>query len=165
MCRRLRREPGAWQGDSNQLTPKWFSDRNLPFFRLLSVDASHDLKLVLRDFNLAGCLVIDGGIVIADDFGGASWMGVNSALYNFVFEQSRIVPFMMARPCIPILATLFVRLAACGIAQLVPRVEADSISLACSLEQAAFLLDLASIASQVPQVVQEHGPPLAKCSC
>lgn len=85
------------QGDSNQLMPTWFAEQKLPFFRLLSVDASHDLKLVLRDFNLAACLMMDGGIVIADDFGGSSWMGVNSALYNFVFEQSRIVPFLLVR--------------------------------------------------------------------
>ena len=85
------------QGNSQELKPDWFSERDIPFFRLLSIDASHDLKLVLRDFNLAACLMMDGGIVIADDFGGTSWMGVNSALYNFVFEQSRIVPFMLVR--------------------------------------------------------------------
>ena len=80
------------------MTTKWFAERNVPFFRLLSVDASHDLKLVLHDFSLAGCMIMDGGIIIADDFGGTSWMGVNSALYNFVFEQSRVVPFLMVRP-------------------------------------------------------------------
>lgn len=53
------------QGDSNELTPHWFSERSIPYFRLLSIDASHDLKLVLRDFNLAACLMMDGGIVIA----------------------------------------------------------------------------------------------------
>ena len=89
------------QGDSADLTPKWYAERQIPFFRLMSVDASHDLKLVLRDFNLAGCLVMDGGIIIADDFGGSSWMGVNSAIYNFVFEQSRVVPFMMVSPMGP----------------------------------------------------------------
>ncbi|KAK9796247.1 hypothetical protein WJX73_001353 [Symbiochloris irregularis] len=85
----------TYQGDSNELTPQWFSERSIPYFRLLSIDASHDLKLVLRDFNLAACLMMDGGIVIADDFGSTSWMGVNAALYNFVLEQSRIVPFML----------------------------------------------------------------------
>lgn len=85
-----------YQGDTQYLMPKWFAERKIPFFRLMSVDASHDLREVLRDFNLAGCLIMDGGIIIADDFGGQSWMGVNSALYNFVFEQSRVVPFLMA---------------------------------------------------------------------
>lgn len=86
------------QGDTQYLMPKWFAERKIPFFRLMSVDASHDLREVLRDFNLAGCLIMDGGIIIADDFGGQSWMGVNSALYNFVFEQSRVVPFLMVEP-------------------------------------------------------------------
>jgi hypothetical protein len=88
-----------YQGNTMALTPKWFADHRLPFFRLLSVDAGHSQEAVLRDLNLAGCLIADGGVVIVDDFGfhvDSDWMGVNTAVYHFVLEQTRLVPFLYA---------------------------------------------------------------------
>lgn len=88
-----------YQGNTMALSPKWFADHRLPLFRMLSVDAGHSQEAVLRDLNLAGCLIADGGVVIVDDFGfhvDSDWMGVNTAVYHFVLDQTRLVPFLYA---------------------------------------------------------------------
>jgi hypothetical protein len=88
-----------YQGNTASLSPKWFADHRLPLFRMISVDAGHSQEAVLRDLNLAGCLIADGGVVIVDDFGfhvDSDWMGVNTAVYHFVLEQTRLVPFLYA---------------------------------------------------------------------
>ena len=44
-------------------------------------------------------MIADGGVVIIDDFGfhvDSDWLGVNTAVYHFVLEQTRLVPFLYA---------------------------------------------------------------------
>lgn len=44
-------------------------------------------------------MTADGGVVIVDDFGfhvDSDWLGVNTAVYHFVLEQTRLVPFLYA---------------------------------------------------------------------
>jgi hypothetical protein len=44
-------------------------------------------------------MIADGGVVIVDDFGfhvESDWLGVNTAVYHFVLEQTRLVPFLYA---------------------------------------------------------------------
>jgi hypothetical protein len=44
-------------------------------------------------------MIADGGVVIVDDFGfhvDSDWMGVNTAVYHFALEQTRLVPFLYA---------------------------------------------------------------------
>lgn len=88
-----------FQGNTMALTPKWFADHKLPLFRMVSIDAGHSQECVLRDLNLIGCMIADGGVVIIDDFGfhvDSDWLGVNTAVYHFVLEQTRLVPFLYA---------------------------------------------------------------------
>ncbi len=63
--------------------------------RLFSVDGSHTCEHTLNDIEIAqGCLV-DGGIVIVDDFFNPDWPGVPEALVRYLDRpegQRRLVP-------------------------------------------------------------------------
>lgn len=63
--------------------------------RLFSVDGSHTCEHTLNDIEIAqGCLV-DGGIVVVDDFFNPDWPGVPEALVRFLDRpegQRRLVP-------------------------------------------------------------------------
>jgi hypothetical protein len=59
--------------NSMTLTAANFSALGLPAFRMISVDGGHSLEITLHDLMLAACLVVDGGIVILDDYPNSSW--------------------------------------------------------------------------------------------
>lgn len=83
-----------FKGNSMLLQASNFLERNLPTFRFLSVDGGHTLELTLHDLQLASCLVMDGGIVVLDDFANTHWMGVFQAAIIISTAQGRLAPFM-----------------------------------------------------------------------
>ena len=53
----------------------------------------------LKKLKKLNSMIADGGVVIIDDFGfhvDSDWLGVNTAVYHFVLEQTRLVPFLYA---------------------------------------------------------------------
>ena len=90
-------------GDSARLTGASFADKDLPKFRLLSVDGGHSLETTLRDMTLAACLIADGGVMIIDDVvnpvekdRSLPWIGVPTAVFNWLLTQKRFAPFLWA---------------------------------------------------------------------
>lgn len=82
-------------GNSLTLTAANFTvERNLPAWRMLSVDGGHSLETTLHDINVAACTVRDGGIVIVDDWFNQQWTGVQEAVIHAAHGIARLVPFM-----------------------------------------------------------------------
>lgn len=87
--------------DSSTLYARDFSALGLPSFRLLSIDGGHALESSLRDLTLAACVLAEGGIMVLDDVatplpGEFPWLGVPTALFNWIPEQRRVAPFLWA---------------------------------------------------------------------
>ena len=80
------------EGNSYGLSYRNFS--KFPAFRLMSVDGGHTHSLTLNDLLLTCELILDGGIVILDDFVRTDWLGVSSGAFDFIRSQNRIVPFL-----------------------------------------------------------------------
>ena len=75
----------------------FFSITRTPFF-VLSKNPL-DLSPNTKKQKLKKSMIADGGVVIIDDFGfhvDSDWLGVNTAVYHFVLEQTRLVPFLYA---------------------------------------------------------------------
>ncbi|EIE18034.1 hypothetical protein COCSUDRAFT_8410, partial [Coccomyxa subellipsoidea C-169] len=82
--------------DSSALFASNFSALGLHDFRFFSVDGGHSLENTLRDLTLASCLLVDGGILVVDDFINLDWLGVPTAVFNWIPEQIRVAPFLWA---------------------------------------------------------------------
>ena len=87
--------------DSSTLHARDFSALGLSRFRLLSIDGGHALESSLRDLTLAACVLAEGGIMVLDDVatplpGEFPWLGVPTALFNWIPEQRRVAPFLWA---------------------------------------------------------------------
>jgi hypothetical protein len=80
------------EADSTLLSAKHFAD-TYPF-RMISIDGGHSVETTLHDFNLAACLIMDGGVVAVDDFVNLDWLGVPEAIIHVINVYSRLVPFM-----------------------------------------------------------------------
>jgi hypothetical protein len=66
-------------------------------FRLFSVDGAHTAPAVASDLRLAAATLVDGGVVIVDDYYNDVWPGVAEATLNHltatIAEPGRLVPF------------------------------------------------------------------------
>lgn len=80
--------------DSSALTANDFSRLQFSKFRFFSVDGGHSLETTLHDLTLASCVLADGGIMVVDDFINPAWLGVPTAVFNWVSEQYHLAPFM-----------------------------------------------------------------------
>jgi len=81
-------------GDSLLLSPKTFSDLDLPLFRFFSVDGAHSLEFTLHDLQVAGCSLMEGGIISVDDITNMDWPGVLQAV-TFNSQCEQLAPFLM----------------------------------------------------------------------
>lgn len=63
-------------------------------FRMLSVDGGHTHDTTLSDLLLACEVMVDGGIVILDDFVHPFWLGVATGAMEAMRSQDRLVPFL-----------------------------------------------------------------------
>jgi len=61
--------------------------------RLFSIDGAHTAAYTLSDLMLAEKCMVDGGIVILDDFYNPDWPGVQEGFFEFMRRRPGIAPF------------------------------------------------------------------------
>jgi Methyltransferase domain len=74
------------RGNTGELPLDWSAQSNFAPFRLISVDASHTATSTRRDLALAFCNLVEGGIVVLDDWYHPSWPGVVEGYFQFAHE-------------------------------------------------------------------------------
>jgi hypothetical protein len=87
--------------DSLRLTPEMLGlqimnrgKKYLNGIRLMSVDGGHTRTHVLNDLKLAEKSIVDGGVVILDDFMNPKWPGVTEGAHIYCSDPySRLIPF------------------------------------------------------------------------
>eukprot|EP00747_Dinoflagellata_sp_TGD_P171624 gnl/TRDRNA2_/TRDRNA2_206138_c0_seq1.p1 gnl/TRDRNA2_/TRDRNA2_206138_c0~~gnl/TRDRNA2_/TRDRNA2_206138_c0_seq1.p1 ORF type:complete len:391 (-),score=40.43 gnl/TRDRNA2_/TRDRNA2_206138_c0_seq1:555-1727(-) len=87
--RRYGVEPSSiWihHGSSASLSRSALLAAGLPLFRLLSIDGGHSAETVLGDLRFAAETVVNGAVVVLDDFTHPYWLGVREGLYRFFFS-------------------------------------------------------------------------------
>ena len=84
-----------WTDSSVYLSKELFLSWDLPSFRLLSIDGSHQYPIVLNDIIKAVCLLRAGGIISIDDL--PSWPGVSAAVRYFfaLFGTNVVRPLLL----------------------------------------------------------------------
>lgn len=71
---------------------------HFPLVRLMSVDGGHYVDAVMHDMKMAEGLLVDGGLVIVDDFPNMlQWPGVHDGVsrYFHTTKNSRLAPFFV----------------------------------------------------------------------
>jgi len=63
--------------------------------RLISVDAGHLHHEVQNDMRLAGAIVAEQGVIIADDYFNIYWPDVTTAVNDFLKERDDFAPFLI----------------------------------------------------------------------
>jgi hypothetical protein len=81
------------QGDSTALDAATLRDLAGGPLRMLSVDGGHTADTVLSDLRLAEAVLLDGGVVIADDVFNQRWPGVADGTQRYLAEGGALVPF------------------------------------------------------------------------
>lgn len=89
------------QSDSLKLTSEMIAMQIIPrgkrFLsgcRLMSIDGGHTRAHVLNDLKLAERSIVDGGVVILDDFLHPKWPGVTEGAHIYCSDPySRLIPF------------------------------------------------------------------------
>jgi hypothetical protein len=61
--------------------------------RVFSVDGGHTAAITANDLALAEASVMDGGIVILDDYFNESWPGVSEGACRYFMQPRELVPF------------------------------------------------------------------------
>ena len=72
-----------WYDSSAFLNKAVFHSWNLPAFRLLSIDGGHVRPIVLKDFEIAACVLREGGIIAFDDALNFHQNGVRFGIQDF----------------------------------------------------------------------------------
>ena len=64
--------------------------------RLISVDACHTRECTLNDVNVASSFLVEGGVVIVDDFVNPGWPGVAQGVHEHLRSaETPLVPFLL----------------------------------------------------------------------
>lgn len=79
------------------ITARNFSQLSIPRFRMISVDGGHSFETTVHDLNLASCIIMDGGVIVVDDYLNAEWKGVTEAVIHVASTLKNLVPFMYGR--------------------------------------------------------------------
>lgn len=64
-------------------------------FRIFSIDGCHSSKVTYIDLKNAFLSLIDGGIIIVDDYFNKDWPGVSEGVANFMIENNELRPFFI----------------------------------------------------------------------
>lgn len=80
--------------DSTQFVVSDYVRLKMPMIRYFSVDGAHQLEAILHDMNLVACLIVDGGVMVLNDFLNEEWLGVTAAAVMFTVSQNRLAPFL-----------------------------------------------------------------------
>lgn len=82
-------------GDTTTLTPETLEfDRPL---RFLHIDGSHEHGAVFKDLSNFSTKMVDGGIIVMDDYNDVEYPGVNSGTLQFLFENPDWVLFAIGQ--------------------------------------------------------------------
>lgn len=73
----------VFTGSSEELPFDWSSSAGFSPFRMFSVDGGHTAGLTFNDLEIAFCNLLEGGIVVLDDFPHNHWLGVTEGLFDF----------------------------------------------------------------------------------
>lgn len=57
--------------------------------RMISVDGGHDAETAYNDIALAAETIVEGGIILLDDFPDPNWLGVSESLFRYLLEKER----------------------------------------------------------------------------
>jgi hypothetical protein len=61
--------------------------------RLFDVDGGHTREIVAHDMQTAADSLVEGGVVLGDDFFNAQWPGVSEGTLQFLSTSDELVPF------------------------------------------------------------------------
>ncbi|PPR58926.1 MAG: hypothetical protein CFH10_01949 [Alphaproteobacteria bacterium MarineAlpha4_Bin2] len=105
---RFHKNLSAWRSDGEQpmivrrnsleLTPKELLEWGGGPYRLFSVDGGHSVEVALNDLELAHEVLVDGGVVMVDDYFDPKFPGVSEAvnrLYLMPSEPPKTEPFLI----------------------------------------------------------------------
>jgi hypothetical protein len=76
------------QGNTADLPLDWSTQLGFAPFRLVSVDAGHTANATRLDLTLVFCNLLQGGIVVLDDWFHPSWPGVVEGYYRFALQAT-----------------------------------------------------------------------------
>jgi len=83
------------QGDSTVMSSKdflTFSKNN--GYKYFSVDGGHTVEHIVNDLDIASKVIVNGGVVILDDFYNVLWPGVTEGFYKYMNTMNRnLAPF------------------------------------------------------------------------
>jgi len=80
--------------NSLDITARNFTQLAIPRFRMISVDGGHSFETTVHDLNLASCIIMDGGVIVVDDYLNAEWEGVTEAVIHVASTLKNLVPFL-----------------------------------------------------------------------
>lgn len=83
------------QGDSTKLGSAELRELAGSDVRLFSVDGGHTEEIVASDMRLAEQVLVDGGIVIADDVFNQYWPGVATGTLRYLDDGAKLAPFLI----------------------------------------------------------------------
>lgn len=91
------KEPVIVKSDSLEVTAEQLLDLAGGPYRMFSVDGGHKMEHALNDLRLANKVLVDGGIVLLDDYFDPSFPGVSEATNRFFLEDDdvRVAPFLI----------------------------------------------------------------------
>jgi hypothetical protein len=70
-------------GSTDEIPFDWSSQAGFSPFRMVSVDAGHTAVLTFNDLEISFCNLLQGGIVVLDDWFHGYWMGVTEGGIDF----------------------------------------------------------------------------------
>lgn len=87
------------KGDSYKLLPQDLLDatHNKGGFRIFSIDGCHEAATTDRDMQNAFDCLVDGGVIIMDDYFSPNWPGVSEGVNSFMQKNDgKVKPFFIA---------------------------------------------------------------------
>lgn len=96
--RYLKKEPIIIKRNSLQIDTKELLEKANGPYRMFSVDGGHSTEVALHDLRLANEVLVDGGIIMLDDYFDPKFPGVSEAVCRFFLlhsGQARVAPFLI----------------------------------------------------------------------
>ena len=94
----LEKEPIIIKRNSLQVETKELIEKANGPYRMFSVDGGHSTDVALHDLRLANEVLVDGGIIMLDDYFDPKFPGVSEAVCRFFLLHSgevRVAPFLI----------------------------------------------------------------------
>ncbi len=98
----LQRHAGSTEGlevfacSSLHLTPEVILARCGPA-RFVSIDGGHTQTCTVNDLRLAEEILVEGGLVLVDDYFNPAWPGVSTGVGTYLMGGGRLKPFLITR--------------------------------------------------------------------